>query len=83
MTISLPDIFFLFYFCIRDVHSSHFQLIFNLIFRSFSCIWQGNKQKGMKNDVKIVTMNTLGSEIKKNEVKMHFSHQAHCQKGEK
>ena len=25
-------------------------------------------------------MNTLGSEIKKNEVKMHFSHQAHCQK---
>ena len=27
-------------------------------------------------------MNTLGSEIKKNEAKMHFSHQAHCQKGE-
>jgi len=31
----------------------------------------------------MVTVNTLGSEIKKNEAKMHFSRQAHCQKGEK
>ena len=29
---------------------------------------------------KIVTMNTLGSEIKKNEAKMHFSCQAHTAK---
>jgi hypothetical protein len=32
---------------------------------------------------KIVTVNTLGSEIKKNDAKMHFAHQAHCQKDEK
>jgi hypothetical protein len=48
------------------------------------CIWQGNKQKGIKKGIKkMVTVNTLGSEIKKNEAKMHFSRQAHCQKGEK
>jgi len=27
----------------------HFRLIFNLIFGSFSSIWQRNKQKGTKN----------------------------------
>ena len=31
---------------------------------------------------KVVTVNTLGRENKKNEAKMHLSHQAHCQKGE-
>jgi hypothetical protein len=30
----------------------HFQLIFKLIFGSFLCIWQRNKQKGIKKDVK-------------------------------
>jgi len=30
----------------------HFWLIFKLIFGSFLCIWQRNKQKGTKNDVK-------------------------------
>ena len=33
---------------IRVVHGSHFWAIFG----SFSCIWQRNKQKGIKNDVK-------------------------------
>ena len=32
----------------RVVHSSHSWAIFG----SFSCIWQRNKQKGMKNHVK-------------------------------
>ena len=32
----------------RVVHGSHFSAIFG----SFSCIWQRNKQKGIKNDVK-------------------------------
>ena len=33
---------------IRVVHGSHFWAIFG----SFSCIWQRNKQRGIKNDVK-------------------------------
>ena len=45
----------------------HFQLIFKLIFGSFLCIWQRNKQKemknGMKNDVKNCYRETPGTEI--------------------
>jgi len=41
----------------------HFQLIFKLIFGSFLCIWQRNKQKGMKNDVKNGYREHPGKEI--------------------
>ena len=69
---------------IRVVHSSHFWLIFELIFESFLCIWQRNKQNGTKNGMwKMSTVNALERKTWKNEAKMHFSHQAQCQKGEK
>ena len=51
-----------------------------VIFGSFSCIWQRNKQKGIENDVKNGYRETPG---KQNGVKMHFSLQAHYQKNEK
>ena len=61
------------------------------IFRPFSAHFhvfgRGTNKREWKREWKmmwkIVTANTLGSEIKKNGAKMHFSHQAHCQKGEK
>ena len=62
----------------------HFQVIFKLIFGSFLSIWQRNKQKvaknGIQNDVKNVYRERSGKE---NDGKMHFSHQAQRQNGEK
>jgi hypothetical protein len=51
------------------------------------CIWQRNKQKGikngMKNDVKNGYREHPGKGNFKNGAKLHFSFQAHWQKNEK
>jgi hypothetical protein len=55
----------------------HFWLIFGFIFGSFSRVWQKNDQNdpknGIKNDMKMATVNTLESKNNKNEAKMHFT----------
>ena len=60
----------------------HFQLIFELIFGSFSSVWQRNKQNGTKHGKENVKNSYCEIPGKGNLEKWHFSHQAHCQKDE-